>query len=68
MAKNCYVTSRDPMLAWLYDPATVEDYFGPDFMEEWGHELPQGLVDRVLKCQGEIEEVQRLLREATERR
>lgn len=40
---------HDPMLTLIYRPETSAEYFGEDYSEEYGIEIPEELVNRVIE-------------------
>lgn len=38
-----YISSSDSVLHVLYDDKCCSEYFGDDFLEEWGTEFPEEL-------------------------
>lgn len=39
-----YITTRDPILYDIYNKEKCEEYFGKDFLNEYGVEIPYNLL------------------------
>ncbi len=65
--KNAYITTGDPIVVSLYDKEMVIEYFGEDFLKEWGHEVPDDLVERYNKNQIEFKQIQNELKKIKDR-
>jgi hypothetical protein len=43
---NAYISKHDPLEYYIYNKEECLDYFGEDFLEEYGHEIPDELLVR----------------------
>lgn len=52
------VYTHDPILTLVYRPETSAEYFGEDYAEEFGVEIPDELVNRVIESYENMIKVQ----------
>ena len=52
------VHTHDPILKLIYPPEKTIDYFGEDFLEEYGIEIPDDLAKRAIESYKTMLEVQ----------
>jgi len=43
---NCYIATTDPVHYKVYNKDEVEIMFGLDYLEDYGHEIPEDLLKR----------------------
>lgn len=53
MERNAYIFTHDGMRLALYDASETVEMFGEDFLQEYGHAVPQELVERFKKNEAE---------------
>lgn len=46
---RCTTHTHDPMLTLVYLPEKTIEYFGEDYLEDYGIEIPDDLVNEVIK-------------------
>lgn len=62
MSNNCYIGTSDSLWLKVYDRDMTIDYFGEDYLLEYGNNIPQELVDRYKKNYEEFKTIQKELR------
>ena len=64
--KNAYIFETDRMQIELYDAQETIFMFGKDYLEEYGHEVPQELIEKYIKLETELYEVRKELKKIME--
>ena len=54
-----YFTTNDPIIDMIYDEKETEDYFGSDFLDEYGVEFPDDLLKKYQENFKEFQNIQK---------
>lgn len=63
MKNNCSIHYNDRLYYDVYDAEKCIDYFGEDYLEEFGKNLPIDLIERYKANLKEFNELQTILRD-----
>lgn len=64
--KNAYIFETDRMQIELYDTQETISMFGEDYLEEYGHEVPQELINKYMELEAGLYEVRKELKKIME--
>lgn len=57
MKRNAYIFETGCFRLRLYDETQTVDMFGQDYLDEYGHAVPQELIERFKKNEAERQEI-----------
>lgn len=68
MTNNASIFRDYRVWYWLYTKDQVLDLYGKDYLDDYGHDVPQVLLDRYLAMEKEFNAIQLLLVEVYNKR
>lgn len=61
MRPNAYIFEADSFHLKVYSASETVDLFGQDYLDDYGHHIPEDILKRYQRARQEMEEVQKEL-------